>query len=329
MLRKAIGSDVDFEAAPTPMAGGFWAYLVRFRLSGAPNGWHQELVARVMPDPGIAAKETMIQAEVAAQGYPTPAVHLAGGPDDGLGQAFMIMDLACGTPILAGLDGAGAVAALPKLARLLPEVLADSMARLHLLDPTQARDLLTRSGVAGAGIDSVLTSLGDTAVLLGRADLHAAATWLATHRPQPEPDVICHGDLHPFNVLVDAHGSFTVLDWSAALLAPAAYDVAFTGLILAEPPVTVPRPLRPLLRVAGRLLARRFRRAYRRLSGSELDPHSLRWHEGVVCLRALIEVAGWVDAGITSERRGHPWLVCGPGFAARLSSVTGAPVRSR
>ena len=29
---------------------------------------------------------------------------------------------------------------------------------------------------------------------------------------------ICHGDLHPFNVLVDDRGQTTVLDWSAEVV---------------------------------------------------------------------------------------------------------------
>jgi aminoglycoside phosphotransferase (APT) family kinase protein len=269
MLRRAIGPDVEYEAAPATMAGGFWAQLVRFRLRGAPAGWRQELVARVMPDPWIAAKETSIHREVAAQGYPTPAVHLAGGPGDGLGQAFMVMDLAAGDPMLTGLSGFGAIGALPRLARRLPEVLGDSLSGLHRLDPRPVRDRLAQSGASGSGMDQVVMSLSETAGLLGREDLATVAQWLATHRPPHEPEVICHGDLHPFNVLLDSDGSITILDWSAALLAPAAYDVAFTGLILAEPPVSVPRPLRPVVRSAGRLLARRFRGAYRRLSGTE------------------------------------------------------------
>lgn len=56
---------------------------------------------------------------------------------------------------------------------------------------------------------------------------------------------------------------------------------------------------------------------------------SLTWYEGVVCLRALVEVAGWVAAGEADEHRDHPWLLSGPAFSVRLAALTCAPVFPR
>ncbi len=330
VLRSATATpSVTFDGRPGRLSGGFWAELVSFRLHGAPVGWQGDLVARVMPDPGTAAKETAIQAEVAAQGYPTPAVHLAGGPEDGVGQAFMIMDLATGGPLLGGLDGLVAIRALPRLARRLPKALATAMARLHGLDPEPVRARLSASGGRGLGIELMVAGLADGATVCNRADLAAAARWLEEHPPPAAPEVICHGDLHPFNLLVAPDDTVTVLDWSAGLVAPAAYDVAFTSLLLSEPPLAVPSVARPLVRAAGRHLARRFRAIYARTAGTEIVPTSLRWHEGVVCLRALVEVAGWISAGTANGRDGHPWIISGPAFAARLAALTGTPVTPR
>jgi hypothetical protein len=55
----------------------------------------------------------------------------------------------------------------------------------------------------------------------------------------------------------------------------------------------------------------------------------LRWYVGVVCLRALVEVAGWVTAGELDGHRGHPWLIAGPRFADRLTALTGITVAPR
>jgi aminoglycoside phosphotransferase (APT) family kinase protein len=330
VLRAATATPtLAYDGPPARLTGGFWAELVAFRLEGAPPGWDGELVARVMPDPVTAAKETAIQAEVAAQGFPTPAVRLAGGPGDGLGRAFMVMDLVDGGPLLGGLGGAGAIAALPKLARRLPDALGETMASLHRLDPSPVRNRLMETGGSGVGIDTVLTHLETGAAACERADLVAAARWLRDHPPADVPEVVCHGDLHPFNLLVTDDGDVTVLDWSASVIAPAAYDVAFTSLVLAEPPVTVPRPLRPAVRAAGRWLSKRFRRAYADHAATDVADDAVQWHVGLVCLRALVEVAGWVTAGTAEGREGHPWMLAGPAFAGRLHDLIGSPIRAR
>ena len=66
----------------------------------------------------------------------------------------------------------------------------------------------------------------------------------------------------------------TVLDWSTALLAPRAHDVGFTSLLLSEPPLRVPGWQRPLVRLSGRVLARRFVRDYQRQAGRRSGPAS-------------------------------------------------------
>jgi len=326
VLRDATGSPaLGFAAPPERLTGGFWAELLAFRLVGGPEGWDRDLVARIMPEPAVARKETLVQAEVASLGFATPAVRTAGGPGDGLGRAFMVMDRAPGTPLLAGLAGGKVLARLPSLAAAIPETLAVTMTRLHRLDPDPLRHRLSDDTPA-ATVEGLLGRLLAAAQEQQRPDLAGAARWLAGHPPPPAPDVICHGDLHPFNLLVAPGGAVTVLDWSAALLGQRAYDVAFTALVLAEPPIAVPAPLRPLVRTAGRLLARRFVRRYRLHSGVTIPPGSLRWHQAVVCLRALVEVAGW-DAEELRTRAGHPWLLSGPSFAARVTELAGVPVR--
>jgi aminoglycoside phosphotransferase (APT) family kinase protein len=175
----------------------------------------------------------------------------------------------------------------------------------------------------------MLTHLEDTATTLGRSDLAASAAWLA-NRPSAEGAVVvCHGDMHPFNVLVDDTDGITVLDWSAALLAPSTYDLGFTSLLLAEPPLVVPAPLRPPVRRVGRALSDRFVAAYERASGVTVDREVLAWHQVVICLRALVEVAGWVAAGTVGERAGHPWVLAGESFAGRLGAYTGVGVTPR
>ena len=328
VLRSVTGTpDLKYERLPEPMRGGFWAELFAFSLANPPAGWPAELVARLMPDPGSARKETIVQRAVAAAGFPTPFVRAAGGPDDGLGLAFMVMDRAPGGPALSGLDGLSP-AAVPRLLRQIPDLLATSMARLHALDPGLVRDELEQLREVPVTVDGLLAVLVRFAGAFGRPDLADAGRWLTDHPPGPACDVICHGDLHPFNLLADGD-RVTVLDWSTALLAPRAHDVGFTSLQLSEPALRVPGWQRPLVRIFGRVLARRFVRGYQRRAGVTIEAAEVRWHQAVVCLRALTEVASWVHEGADGARAGHPWLINGPAFARRLTSLTGVPVRAR
>jgi hypothetical protein len=85
VLRDATGNPaLEFAAPPGRLTGGFWAELLAFRVTGGPKGWDRDLVARIMPEPAVARKETLVQAEVARQGFATPTVRAAGGPGDGV-----------------------------------------------------------------------------------------------------------------------------------------------------------------------------------------------------------------------------------------------------
>ena len=328
VLRAHTGRpDLSYQGEPVPLSGGFWAELVAFGLTDPPPGWPAQLVARVMPDATFARKETVVQAGIAAAGFPTPAVRAAGGPGDGLGRAFMIMDRADGAPLLSGLTGVGAIVTSVRTIGQLPQALASTTARLHAIDPAPIRDQLGESDDAPATVGGLLGLLERAAAGFRRSDLADAARWLLEHPPPASPDVVCHGDLHPFNLLVSAEG-ITVLDWSNCMLAPRAHDIAYTSLMLAEPPIVVPAPFRPLLRGVGRLLARRFVRRYEAIAQVTVTPDEIAWHQAVVCLRALTEVASWAADDSVAKHAGHPWLVIGAAMTPRLSAVTGVEVRS-
>lgn len=187
---------------------------------------------------------------------------------------------------------------------------------------------LDATGATIVSVGSLLAVMRQRAAEFGRPDLVQAAQWLIDHPARPAPDVICHGDLHPFNVLLDGSRA-TLLDWSTAVLASRSYDVACTSLALSEAALEVPRWLRPPVRWMGRRIAGRFLRSYQRSSGVVLDQAELAWQQAVLSLRALVEMSGWAHAGQEGSHSGHPWLASGPAFAARLTAATGVAVRWR
>lgn len=75
------------------------------------------------------------------------------------------------------------------------------------------------------------------------------------------------------------------------------------------------------------MLARRFIRRHQHHSGVVIDQASLRWHQAVVCLRALVEVAGCKPEELET-RADHPRVLTGANFAARVSQLTGVTARS-
>jgi aminoglycoside phosphotransferase (APT) family kinase protein len=279
-----------------------------------------------MPDPAFASKETVFHREIAAQRFPVPALRLTGGAGGGLGGAFILMDRAPGRMPLVGMGGVGAIRHLPSLARRLPDLLGQVTAALHALDPAPVQAALATAGVeAPSDPGGFLAVLSEAAGRLGREDLQAAAQWLATHPPPPGGQVIAHGDLHPFNLLIDGD-RWTLLDWTTALIAHPEYDLAFTALMLRHPPLATPTPLRPVVAAAGALLARRFATAYRRAGGTVPERQSLDWYTSLHALRILTELDGLRHDAARSNHAQHPWNALSPIAAAALSRTTGTTI---
>ncbi len=317
LLRAQPGFErAELAGPPQRLTGGFWASMSLVHLANvAPPA--DTLVLRVMPDPSLAAKETAIQQEITRQGFPAPAIRLSGGTDAGVGGAFILMDLAPGAPALAGLDGITALRRLPALARRLPDTLAHVSAALHALDPAPLQTALADAGVTASGdAPAFLALLTETADQLGSADLRAAALWLAGHPPPASRHVIAHGDLHPFNLLVDRE-SWTLLDWTTALIADPAYDLAFTTLML-----------RPAIGTAGAAVARRFLSAYQRHGGTVPDQQTLDWYTSLHALRILIELDSWRQMPAGSDFA-HPWYSISPVAKQILSRTTSTTLGTR
>jgi aminoglycoside phosphotransferase (APT) family kinase protein len=329
VLRRRLDlPHLDYAEAPTTLSGGFWAEILAFRLDGAPPELSGGLVARIMPDDRSGVRETVIQREVADQGFPAPIVRLAGPADDGLGRPYMVMDRSAGVPLMSGLTPVRAIGALPRLLRRLPSLLATTALQLHLLDPGPIKHALGRE-VPGAAVDTsdMLARLTVTAEHLDVADLRAATSWLADHQPVPDPVCVCHGDLHPFNLLVDHDRQVTLVDWTASLIAEPAFDLAFTTLLLREASVPVPRPFVPAIRAAASRLADRVLSTYREAAaphGIVIDGERLAWHTALHSTRVLTEVAGWEAAGEITARQGHPFLSMADRLRQQLAATTGA-----
>lgn len=271
-LSKTLGlPTVEFAEPPVPLGGGFDTEIYAFRLRHGPAGLDGPLVLRVLRphhEPVRVRREQATQNALAARGYPAPGVVLASLDPAPLGAAFAIMERAPGVPLLSRVVG-------------MAGVLAGAQHRLHALDPEPLRGILP-------DFDGYLAAMArrlDGASLTGLVPLLG---WLRARRPRPDAAVICHGDFHPQNVLVQGRTVTGVLDWPNALVAEPAFDVAATLNILRFVPagLAVTGPLAWLARAGQRVLAARYLAAYRR--GRPLDADRLAYYEVGAAMRALV-----------------------------------------
>jgi aminoglycoside phosphotransferase (APT) family kinase protein len=316
-LRQQTGiEDLNWARIPQPLAGGFWAEMYDVELIDTTGQLTERFVARIMPDPDTAEFETAVQRYVHRCGLSVPAVRCAAGPGEHLDRAWMLMDYASGQPLLSGLSATNALRQVPTLLRRLPVVLADATANLHRC-PTDGLEHELTDGERPANIDSFLQRVEEQAVSIDRHDLADTARHLAAQAPTTQ--VICHGDVHPFNLLVD-DDQWTLIDWSAAVIADPHYDLAFTTLMLANPPLGGAAPVRAAARMIGSRLAHRFLLSYEQLSGNPIDPDRLTWGRQVHALRALVELNTWEAQGTADTHAGHPWFALRPHFEAQLTT---------
>lgn len=312
---KANNQNIEWATAPEPLTGGFWAQLWRLRLSG-DTSLEGQLVARVMPDPGTAARETLVQAHLANNGFATPKVRLFSAPTEQFELAWMLMDFAKAEPLIPDLSGAGTLLRLPRLARSMPDTLAQAAADLHRV-PTNG--LTEQLGISG-GFDYFLRSMCDAMIATGNHELASFADSIINDRPETTESVICHGDLHPFNVLVGDHG-YTVLDWSVTHLASRNFDLAFTHLLLSNPPLEAPAALDPMIRFAGSYLGKRFIKSYECFSNTRIDEHEFEWFTRVSALRVFTDIESWRRSGGGGSDIAHPFEKLDPVLRKRYLGV--------
>jgi aminoglycoside phosphotransferase (APT) family kinase protein len=244
-LASWLGPGAILAGAPTKLGGGESSDCYRFDVAEPPSGVPAALVLRLMREDEAAAHECAVQAAVAAQGFPAPRIAHTGSSASAFGRPFSIMAFVAGRDPVA--DGA---------LRRLPQTLAEAMRDLHALSPDGLKASVRASGAdprqmeIGALIDEFRRSL--------RTEIARGAHWFDDKGFDPHSHVLCHGDLHARNLLMENGSVVAVLDWEIALFAPREFDVARTELLLRLMPGVGVAAVRPLVRLLGRRVARQF-----------------------------------------------------------------------
>lgn len=311
-LRKQFRTaELNFVVPPQLLGGGFWAENWSINLAPCHDILlPSRLVVRIAPDSDLAAWENTIQIGVAKQGYQTPQIYASDSAKNGH-RAWCVMDFADGHPLLTGINVVRVFATLPRFAVTLSDTLAKAAADLHRLEIGPIEFDLDRLGFHPSGTDNLIDEYMTRIHELPDRSLRLAVENLAATRPDKRTRVICHGDLHPFNVLI-SDTSYVVLDWTTARIAEPEFDLAYTYILLANPPLDAPRSLRPAINWAGRRMANRFVASYLKRSTHQINFDAFAWYQSLQAFRILFDLADWRAKDTASTRRNHPWFIMEP-----------------
>ena len=312
-------SDLKLARPPQRLRGGFWAEIWALSFAEPFGSLPAKVVLRLAPDSAAATREAIVQNGVAAQGFSTPRIHLAEPATDEL-RAWSVMDFAPGKSMLADLNGLRLVGALPRIATGLPDTLARVASTLHSLDPDGIEASLNDLVPGWAGVEGLVSHYVDRVKKLDDEPLRRTVERVAATQPKSSLKVICHGDLHPFNVLTKGDHT-VVLDWTAARIGHPAYDLSFTHLLLSNAPLHVPSALRPAINAVARRVAKRFVVTYCAFNSFEIDNEIFEWYTSLHACRILIDVASWRASGLLEIHRGHPWFTMQPAVRSLMAAA--------
>jgi aminoglycoside phosphotransferase (APT) family kinase protein len=274
------------------LTGGYFTENHRFRLADVPAPWDRTLVLRLFPNTvpeHVVRLEATVQRGIAAAGLPTPeVVHF--DIDARLdGRRYFVMAFMSGVPMMGGINLGTMLRQGPRLLSRLSHMTAEVQVQLHSIDPTP---IIDQVGDTPIRLDRWFDRLQEV-VDAGATGFEDARRWLIENRP-PEAErlVLCHGDLHPGNLLVDQHGRMTaILDWTVATLAEPALDVGFTTMALSLAPIDATPFVQRVVRFFGRGIARRYVRAY--VARDPIDLSAQPYYEALRCAMEVGNAALW------------------------------------
>ena len=322
-LRERLGGAVSYAEPLTPVSGGFDTIIHALRLSGATGDWSGPLILRIMTRGTSGARvrrEAAAHAALDKAGFPVPRVLLAEPDPAPLGAPFLIMQRLSGETLWSAVAKARGIS--PFLA--LPRRLAEIHAQIHRVSGELLRESTHMFGVdlATMGVDARVEDVSRRIDRAGLGGLSEGARWLVRNRPVPaQAEVICHGDFHPHNIMVERGRLSGVIDWADVTLAEPTYDIAGLRVIALYADPGVPRWARGPANMARRLMVRRYMTIYR--SAAPLDTRNLPYYEAIRILSAL------AFTGEDRPQAGNPWNA--PHTKARLvqefERVSGVRVR--
>jgi len=291
--------DAGYAEVPVRLGGGFFTENYAFRLAGARQPWDGPLVVRLFPNEApadLARREATVQRVLADQGYPAPAIVWFDDHARLADRRCFVMRRLPGRPLVGGIRPREVLISVRKVFRQLVEMTASAQAELHRLD----------AGPIVAELDDLPLGVERWFEHMTQFEGFAAGLdWLVANRP---PDrarpVICHGDVHPGNLLVEGDRLTGVLDYTVTTIAEPALDVGYTAMSLHIAPIDAPAPVQRIAARFARGIADRYVAAYLRQTGADLT--NQRYYEALRCASELTNVVSYRLARATGAHQDAP-----------------------
>ena len=268
---------LSYAEAPAKIRGNE-TLIYCFSLDSPPVELAGQLILRLFwrdTDPERARRETATHDVLREFGYPVPRVLVTCHDAAVLGAPFLVMERAAGRPMLDWYTK------FPHCLRLAANVVA-LQHRLHSFDTERLTTAFERRGVRLPVFD-LEASLERLSLRVGKPGMEWTSLgldWLIEHQPShPNEPVICHGDLHPGNMLVDDTEVSAVIDWSNVKVADRALDLGWTRQMLTGRRDLPPLRPRKLEAVVQRLVLILYDRAHQH--GDRADTEAVAYYEAL------------------------------------------------
>jgi aminoglycoside phosphotransferase (APT) family kinase protein len=290
---------LEYARVPVRLSGGFFTENLAFSVAGAPAPWDGPLVVRLFPSEApddLARREATVQRVLAAHGYPAPAVVWFDDTARISDRRCFVMRRLPGQPMVGGIKPRDLLTSGRTILRRLVETTASAQAWLHRID---AQLLVEQLGDVPVGVERWFEHLAQFERLAEGRD------WLVAHRPRETArPVICHGDLHPGNMLVEGDLLTGVLDYTVTTIAEPALDVGYTAMSLHVAPIDAPAPVQRVAARIARRISDRYVAAYRRQSGADLTNQP--YYEALRCASELTNVVSYRVSQATGTHQDAP-----------------------
>lgn len=230
-----LGEDVSLGGKIEQLKGGFDTDTFGLDLLGTPLGFPNRLVLRLFREKRESARvirESVIQNAVGEAGLPVPSIPLVTEGQLLIERPFILMERLRGTVLGSQMDD-------PSVISEFPELMANLQGELHRIDSSEIRKLLTENSIDVQSMmpRALLRRITEMAELCG-GDLKPLNRWLNENWPiQPSNPAICHGDLHPNNLLFSDGKITGLIDWGNVLFTHPEFDIAITTLAISLGPM--------------------------------------------------------------------------------------------